>query len=73
MGPLSQFILDIELDELAEVDGFPYAIELDKTSYQQLIQETGNTDTFGPYVLLVNNDETHRIRFLYTKESSRNL
>lgn len=73
MGPLSQFILDLELDELAEVDGFPYALELDKITYDQLVEETGNKDTFGPYILLINNDETQRIRFLYTKESSGNI
>jgi hypothetical protein len=73
MGPLTQFIIDLELDELTEVKGIPYALELDKASYEQLVEETGNKETFGPYIILVNNDGEQRIRFLYTKESAGDL
>jgi len=68
MGPLSTFIEDLEKEELIGTSTIAYALEVDKETYKELIKETKNINYFGPYRLLISNEETSRIRFLYTRE-----
>lgn len=68
MGPIAAFITDLEREELYNSDALPYAIEIDINTYKELIQETKNNEYFGPYRLLVTDEQFSRIRFLYTRE-----
>jgi|DEB0MinimDraft_4_1074332.scaffolds.fasta_scaffold29313_4 hypothetical protein len=68
MGPLSTFIEDLEKEELIGTSTIAYALEVDKETYKELVKETKNINYFGPYRLLISNEETSRIRFLYTRE-----
>jgi hypothetical protein len=73
MGPVSSFLIDLEREELLSTNSIPYAIELDLETYKELIKETSNKDFFGPYRILVTNEEFSRSRFLYTREHIGNI
>jgi len=68
MGPITAFITDLEREELYSTETIPYAIEIDHSTYRELVEETKNNEYFGPYRLLVTDEQFSRIRFLYTRE-----